>query len=357
MGFKKVSNFLIGGYIEKSIYSKNKEVLIESNTFLDEHHIDLLKENGIDSIIVKIPELEKELFFQIERFIPKSSQPFFWESYLELLEDTKKLFFSIRHQQYSTPKRIIKKIHEMLTFLKDEKEFFEFTYGIEGYEDSLHRHSVNVAVLCFISAKLETSTEDPFELAKMGYFHDIGKLALDELTLNKKEKLTADEAEHIRQHPQLGAEIIRNLNLDSPEIQKAALLHHESRLGNGYPFGYSKEEIPFSVQMVTVADMFDAICSDRIYKAKKTIFQGFNELYFNTVDGRLNPLISFPFIENILSHYENQKILLNSGERGVLFHYNNSDIIRPVVELENGTFIDLSKNRDKFIIDIFKDKY
>lgn len=351
MKLKKVSDFLIGGYLEKGVLSKENELLLEKGTFLNEQNITLLKKHDIKTVLVSIQELEKELYFQIERLIIKSSQPLFWESYLELLEDTKKFFFSVHQGNYNTPNHIIKKLHEMLIFLKDEKEFFEFNYSINGHEDSLYRHSVNVAILSFIISKQDTSFEDPYLLAKMGYFHDIGKMALDLSILDKKSPLKLDEITYLRKHTELGAEIIRKLNIQSKEIQKTALLHHESRLGNGYPFGYKKEDIPFFVQIVTTADIFDSICSDRIYKKKKTFLQGFNEIYYETVQGRLNPLIVFPFIKNVLSQYENKKIILNNGVEGIISHHNKDDIIRPVIELKNGKIIDLSKQRELFIVD------
>jgi len=88
--------------------------------------------------------------------------------------------------------------------------------------------------------------------------HDLGKTVLDERILNKPDRLTPDEWEEIRKHPQLGAEILRDTPFLAPIIPWIAL-HHERPDGAGYPFGLTGEQIPLEARVIAVVDAFDAM--------------------------------------------------------------------------------------------------
>jgi len=88
--------------------------------------------------------------------------------------------------------------------------------------------------------------------------HDLGKTVLDERILNKPDRLTPDEWEEIRKHPQLGAEILRDTPFLAPIIPWIAL-HHERPDGAGYPFGLKSDQIPVEARVIAVVDAFDAM--------------------------------------------------------------------------------------------------
>ena len=101
--------------------------------------------------------------------------------------------------------------------------------------------------------------------------HDIGKIGIDEAILNKPGRLTAEEFEHMKTHTTIGADMLRNL----PRYQDERLLqiaieicqwHHERYDGKGYPDGLVGDEIPISAQLVSIADVYDALTSERVYK-------------------------------------------------------------------------------------------
>ena len=101
--------------------------------------------------------------------------------------------------------------------------------------------------------------------------HDIGKIGIDEAILNKPGRLTAEEFESMKAHTAIGADMLRNL----PRYQEERLLqiaieicrwHHERYDGKGYPDGLVGDEIPISAQLVSIADVYDALTSERVYK-------------------------------------------------------------------------------------------
>lgn len=125
--------------------------------------------------------------------------------------------------------------------------------------------------------------------------HDIGKMAIPDEIINKPGKLTPEEFEIMKTHSEQGAKMLESLTEYKDErLMKFAydicLYHHERYDGNGYPAGLKGEEIPVWAQIVSVADVFDALISDRVYKKAYTPEKAL-EMIVNGECGLFNPLI------------------------------------------------------------------
>ena len=128
-----------------------------------------------------------------------------------------------------------------------------------------------------------------------GLLHDIGKIAVPEAVLNKPEKLTYKEHEIIRQHPGKGAEIVKPLALPQ-ECVDGILYHHERFDGKGYPEGLKGNDIPPSAYIISVADSYDAMTSDRPYRKGMTKKVAIEKIRKN-LGGQFNPLPAQAMIE------------------------------------------------------------
>ncbi len=128
------------------------------------------------------------------------------------------------------------------------------------------QHSRRVAELCEKLAMNLNMTEDKIkEIKNAGLLHDIGKIAISENLLNKPGKLTTEELEEVRRHPEIGYRILCSAN-EMTDIAEYVLSHHERWDGGGYPRGLSGEEIPLQARMIAIADTFDAMTSIRSYR-------------------------------------------------------------------------------------------
>lgn len=150
--------------------------------------------------------------------------------------------------------------------------------AIEAKEPYLKGHSQNVSRYAVIVGKaLKLSQEEIDSLELAGILHDIGKIGIDDSILKKKGPLTKEERKVIEKHPVIGAKIIESVTALGPAIE-TVLYHHERWDGHGYPKGLSGEEIPLLARILGIADAYDAMTTERVYRPALTIEEAIEEL-------------------------------------------------------------------------------
>ncbi len=137
---------------------------------------------------------------------------------------------------------------------------------IEAKDNYTQRHSERVTKISLVIAKEIRCTREEMEIIQFAsMLHDIGKIGISDAILQKKGRLTNDEFEIIKQHPVIGARILEPLGMLPHE--KAIIRHHHERWdGRGYPDGLKERDIPFLARIVSLADAYDAMTSDRVYR-------------------------------------------------------------------------------------------
>ncbi len=142
-------------------------------------------------------------------------------------------------------------------------------YTIEAKDVYTRGHSERVSRYSMLIADhLQMGEEEKHVLTWSSILHDIGKIGIPEALLNKPDRLTDEEFEVIKSHPQKGADILKPLEQLSSSLP-GVLHHHERFDGCGYPQGLKGSDIPFLARIIAVADTFDAITSNRAYRSAK----------------------------------------------------------------------------------------
>ena len=176
-------------------------------------------------------------------------------------------------------------------------QIVEFRNG----ESGLHVLHINILTQLLLeklmrkSENYNLSWSQQYMIATASALHDIGKIGIDEKILNKPGKLTKEEFEIMKQHTLIGAQMLDSLEMyHDEEMMKYAYeicrWHHERYDGKGYPDGLKGEEIPLSAQVVSLADVYDALVSDRVYK-KAYSHEKAMEMILNGECGVFNPIL------------------------------------------------------------------
>jgi putative nucleotidyltransferase with HDIG domain len=151
-----------------------------------------------------------------------------------------------------------------------EKNYFSTIEALATLVDAKDaytgEHSNNVTKYTeMICKNLDIPSSEKERIILSAKFHDIGKIGISDLILNKPDKLTKEEYEKMKTHAAIGANIIKMID-ELKDISEIIRHHHERWDGNGYPSQLKGNEIPYGAQIIAVADSYDAMISDRIYR-------------------------------------------------------------------------------------------
>ncbi|NOZ69840.1 MAG: HD-GYP domain-containing protein, partial [Deferribacteres bacterium] len=150
----------------------------------------------------------------------------------------------------------------------DEATLLRIAKTIELKDPHTQGHCENVASYAMLIAdELNLSGEEKKHLLYGSWLHDCGKINIPDHILDKKSPLIKEEYEIIKNHPRWGADLALQAKMPAPVVN-IILHHHERYDGSGYPSGIKGRDIPLEARIVTVADVYDALTSERAYRKK-----------------------------------------------------------------------------------------
>ncbi|AKU24679.1 HD-GYP domain-containing protein [Massilia sp. NR 4-1] len=200
-------------------------------------------------------------------------------------------------------------------------------------DDYTYLHSVAVcALMVALARKLGLDDEEVRECGMAGLLHDIGKMAVPNDILNKPGKLTDAEFGAVKGHPSAGHRLLIESDSVSPIALDVCLHHHEKYDGSGYPHGLKGEEISLHARMGAVCDVYDAITSDRPYKAGWCPAESLRKMAEWTKAGHFDPVIFAAFVKCIGIYPVGTLVRLKSGRLGVVLD-NTKSLLQPLVRV------------------------
>jgi len=190
-------------------------------------------------------------------------------------------------------------IEEMVSFLTADMEAVSNLMRLSRHDYYTYNHCVDVAVYSIVLARRIYGEDKDMLLAAGlgGLLHDIGKREVDWNVINKKSALTPNEWEEIKRHPVTGRDCLMHVAC-VPELSRHVVhQHHENFDGTGYPQGLKGEEIAGLARVVTIADVFDALTTDRSYHRAISPKEAMNSM-FGMQPGKFDPAIFRSFNKN-----------------------------------------------------------
>ena len=265
------------------------------------------RNHWIDDIpVIMISSEESEVFirkafnFGVSDYI---SRPFDCNIVYQRVFNTIKLYAKQRRLMTLVSDQIQEKEKNNQMMVEVLSQIVEFRNGESGLH-VLHIKILTEMLLEHLVQKTdryELSPDDCHMIATASAFHDIGKIGIDEKILNKPGKLTPEEFEQIKQHTLIGAFMLDKMERyrEEPLIKIAYQIcrwHHERYDGRGYPDALCGEEIPIAAQIVSIADVYDALISERAYK-KAFSHEKALQMILNGECGTFNPLLLETLVE------------------------------------------------------------
>lgn len=239
---------------------------------------------------------------------------------------------------------LLRETASLISFQQTTIEFFDMLHNMRHATDSIYAHSLNVGLISrMIGIWLDFPADALDTLTLAGLLHDIGKTKVPEEVLNKQSRLSDEEFTLVRQHPQYGYDILKKQPLDS-HIKKSALMHHERCDGSGYPLGLTYEEIDDYALIIAIADVYDAMTAARSYRDPLCPFQVIAEFEKDGLQ-KYKPKYILTFLERIATTYQNNRVLLSNGQPARIVLLNRNQLSKPLVELNDGSYLDLCKSQ------------
>ena len=225
---------------------------------------------------------------------------------------------------------------------------FGMLHSMKEIDDSTYAHCINVSIISrLIGTWMDMSAKALDDLTHAGLLHDIGKCQIPNDILLKPGKLTPQEYEFMKKHPEFGYSIVKNQDIDE-NIKKAVLLHHERFDGTGYPYGWTGDKLDDFSSIVCIADVYDAMTSVRCYRGALCPFDVIANFEQEGL-GKYNPKFIYSFLKRIANSYINCEVLLSNDEVARII-YITKKLTRPVVQLnKDGSFLSLEEHPDIYI--------
>jgi len=338
-----------GTKLAKAIFSPDGKILLASGAELRESLIEKLRAFSIFEVYIE-DDISKGI--DIQDVICERTR-------IEAKTLVKNIMNNYEFSNFINIEEVKDVVGRIIDKLLSNDDILANLYNIKSVDDYTFEHSVNVCILSLlIGMGLGYNTVRLKDLGIGALLHDIGKLRIPEEILKKPSQLTVEEFEEIKKHTIYGYEILKankNVSMASAFI---AFGHHERIDGSGYPLQLKDDNIHFYAKIVAVADVFDALTSDRVYRNKllpHEVFEYITSLGFKQFDQQaMNSFIKYVSIYPVGSG-----VILSTRERGIVIKQYKTMPTRPVVriiyskndeKLKNFFEVDLTKTLNVCIV-------
>lgn len=347
-----LKNVQTGVVVARTIHNLDGVVLLAAGTRLTHEHKEKLSCYGITEIFIDdpisegiiVPELIKE------------------EIITDVKSQVKRMMTSPSIKVSVDTKRIGEIVDKLITSILENQEIIVNLCDIRSIDEYTYSHSVNVCVISMVTGiGIGMKGDDLRQLGIGALLHDVGKVMVDDAILKKSASLTIAEYEEVKKHARYGYEILKRSESISETACEIVLHHHERLDGSGYPHKLKNNDIKIQARIVAIADTYDALTTDRVYRRKMMPHDVLDYL-LSLGNKHFDKSLLDTFVRHIAYYPVGTAVILNSGEKGLVSVYKPYFPHRPVVRvvmdknghiLQNCREVDLSKKLDYRVVSIW----
>ncbi|MFD1039650.1 HD-GYP domain-containing protein [Virgibacillus byunsanensis] len=315
----------------QTIYNDNGQTLLQKGIKLSERMINRLINQGITYVYIEEQETSD---IQVESTISE-------ELRLEATNTIKEAFHDMKKNGFMEQSHILNKngrklsdiVHRIMEEIQGNENSLSLLSDIFVTDNYIFQHSLNVTIYSLaIGLELNLTERQLTEIGTGAMLHDIGKIFIDQEILQKPDKLTDEEFEVIQSHTELGFNFLRK-HIDIPSvIAHCAYQHHERLDGTGYPRGIKGDDIHMYAKLIGVADVFDAVTSNRVYRDALLPHEGLEILYAGAVSLFEKDMVT-AFKNSVAVYPEGLTVELSDKRVGVVTRQNKYLCDRPFIRI------------------------
>ena len=298
-----------GMKVARPIYGSSGHVLLQQNVLLSRRYIEQLRLLGVPSLYIDDGLLDG---YQIDDVVTDVTRMNAISRVRDLVTDLEQPNPASRIMLRT--QEVAKNVDQIVLELMTQPELMVNLIDIRLEDDYLFGHSVNVCVLSLVTGiSAGLSNRQLVNLGVGAILHDVGKGVLPRNILYKPGPLTNSEFAVVKTHTSEGFSILK----DMTNARDVAHEHHERYDGSGYPNGKKGEAISYNAQIVAVCDVFDAVTSDRVYRAANPVHEAV-ELIAGSGNQSFSLNLIQKFLENIAAYPTGSIIELSDGRIGIV---------------------------------------
>ncbi len=337
------SNLLPGKVLARPVYAPSGELLLPKGTKLTERIRLVLAQWGVTEVYV---DEDRDSGFDgavavTDQVTVPADVSLAYSQAVGLIAGTME---ELRHGRPVLLETIGERCGELAIKVAFEPGVLEYLHLLHCGEEYTFQHSVKVGVLAALLAKwLGLAFTDQGEVAVAAVLHDVGKALVPLEILNKPGPLAPVEFETVKAHTRAGYELLAPEYGAEATAARVALEHHERMDGSGYPRGLHGREVALASRIVAVADVYDAMTSDRVYQRGQSDYAVLTHLRQSGFTS-LDPGVTRTFVEHLVYRTLGRLVRLSNGQLGRVVLVNNQEPGRPIVAVGN-SLIDLRQHR------------
>lgn len=308
--------------VARNIYTIDGGILLGEGMKLNARYIQRLKECNIQSLYVTDDFIGK---VEIDELVNVQTR----------MDATKTLKNTMLHicNNEGSKEKIYKIVDELIDEIICNRKIAYGLMDIRAMNDYLFSHCLTI---CILSVMTGVSAGYNFqqlkELGAGAILHDVGKVLIPDAIVNKQGKLSLEEYTELQKHAQLGYDVLKNCDDISRVAAHVAWEHHERLDGSGYPRCLKGREIHEYAKICAIADVYDALSSDRIYRSRVLTHEAI-EYIRDESKTRFDPDLVKLFLENIAPFPIGTMVLLNNHEKALVIKVPREFPARPIVRV------------------------
>ena len=352
----------IGSIIAEDLFVNTKSPIMRKDTKITREHIEVLRAFNIAKVPISIENIFNRTEEELEelntkkQINDKKNEPTSLRkvNFKNLYKDAVNNFYKEFSAWETGVKVDVAKLRHIIMPLVEramqEKQTFSLLNSFSSMDKYVAHHSIAVGILSgAIAKKLGYEPGQINQIATAGLLADAGMAKVDYKIRDKKTPLIESEFSEIKKHTIFSFQAVKDSPLLKPEMKLAIFQHHERLDGSGYPKGERMANISVYSQIIAVADVYHAMTSERIYRAKASSFKVL-EMIKEEEFGKYNIEVVNALISLVCDLPISTKVRLSDGELGEIIFIHRDSPMRPMIRLsETGHIIDLAAKRSLHI--------